>query len=79
MPTDETVTNVIARNLRAEIARMELTQAKFGDLLDMRQQALSRRLMGETPWTINELIGAARALEVPLSALVPDSLRDATP
>jgi len=38
----------------------------------MRQQALSRRLSGRTPFTIDELARIASALDVPLSHLVSD-------
>jgi transcriptional regulator with XRE-family HTH domain len=79
MPTPETVTGIIRQNLRVAMAREEKTQTQLGELLAMKQQGVSRRLTGTVPWSINDLIEVAKALDMPLSELVPDSLRDATP
>jgi len=58
--------------VKAEMARRSHSQVSLAPLVGMRQQALSRRLSGRTPFTIDELARIASALEVPLSHLVSD-------
>jgi len=54
------------------MARRSHSQVSLAPLVGMRQQALSRRLSGRTPFTIDELARIAGALEVPLSRLVSE-------
>jgi transcriptional regulator with XRE-family HTH domain len=67
-----TPTQTVVAAVKAEMARRSHSQISFAPLVGMRQQALSRRLSGKTPFTIDELARIASALEVPLSHLVSD-------
>lgn len=57
-------------NVRAEMARKGLSQTALAELLGISQTAVSKRLRGDTPWDINELIRAADTLGVPLETLL---------
>lgn len=52
------------------MARRHHTQSSLAESVGMRQQALSRRLSGATPFTIDELAAIAETLSVPLAELV---------
>lgn len=54
------------------MARRSHSQVSLAPLVGMRQQALSRRLSGRTPFTINELARIASALDVALTDLVAE-------
>jgi transcriptional regulator with XRE-family HTH domain len=54
------------------MARRSHSQITFAPLVGMRQQALSRRLSGRTPFTIDELARIASALDVALADLVAE-------
>ncbi|AQT78279.1 hypothetical protein B1R94_02070 [Mycolicibacterium litorale] len=56
------------------MARSQRTQAVLAKAIDMKQQALSRRLSGQTSFTIDELGKIAVALDVPLAALVGEAV-----
>lgn len=60
----------VANNIRAEVARRRLSQVKLAEQVGIRQQALSRRLNGTTPFRIDELARIAEVLDMPLSELV---------
>ena len=60
----------VANNIRAEVARRRLSQVKLAEQVGIRQQALSRRLNGTTPFRIDELARIAEVLDIPLSELV---------
>jgi len=62
----------VAANIRAKMAYAEHTQTTLAELIGMTQQAFSRRMTGQTPFTLDELGRIASALDVPLSALVGD-------
>ncbi|MGV0582790.1 helix-turn-helix transcriptional regulator [Mycobacteroides chelonae] len=65
--TDERV----AANVRAELARAGENQASLAPRVGMSQQALSRRLSAQVPFTVTELSRVAGALGVPIGALTP--------
>ena len=69
MAADEDAIRV-ANNIRAEVARRRLSQVKLAEQVGIRQQALSRRLNGTTPFRIDELARIAEVLDIPLSELV---------
>lgn len=73
MPSDSHAQRVAA-NVRAEMARSKRTQAALAHDIGMKQQALSRRLAGITPFTIDELGRIAEVLEVPLHGLVGEAV-----
>lgn len=47
------------------------TQQEFGEAIGVAQQGVSKRLIGEIPFDVNELAAAAAFLNVPLDALFP--------
>jgi transcriptional regulator with XRE-family HTH domain len=55
------------------MARRSHSQVSLAPLVGMRQQALSRRLSGRTPFTIDELARIAGALDVALADLVSEA------
>lgn len=67
-----TLADVVAQNVRAEMARSSYTQASLAPKLHLSQQALSERLRGKVKFDINEIGSIATVLGVPLSALVPN-------
>lgn len=79
MPTEETVTSAIRMNVRVAMVRRGLTQADLAAAVGVNQQGVSKRMNGQVTWSIHELISAARALNAPLSDLIPDSLVNETP
>jgi transcriptional regulator with XRE-family HTH domain len=60
-PTD------VAANLRAEIARQRKRQTDLAAALGISAPALSRRLKGETPISVDELQVLADRLDRPMS------------
>ncbi|MCV7186995.1 helix-turn-helix domain-containing protein [Mycolicibacterium thermoresistibile] len=68
MPCDSQSQRVAA-NVRAEMARTKRTQSALAHSIGMKQQALSRRLSGRTPFTVDEIAEIARCLDVPVAAL----------
>lgn len=48
------ITVAVADEIRAELARRRKSQADLADALHMTQAAISRRLSGTTPITIDE-------------------------
>lgn len=61
----------IAAEIRAEMARRKVSQVKIAALLDISQVGVSRRLRGETPLDVNELVKIADYLGVPITHLMP--------
>lgn len=66
-----TPTAQTGKNVRAEMARAGVTQAALAAELGISQAAVSARLLGRTPFDINELTAVADALNVPLTTLLP--------
>ncbi len=64
-----TTTAAAGVNVRAEMARKGLSQAQVGAHLAMSQAAVSAKLRGLTPFTIDQLASIAALLEVPLETL----------
>lgn len=60
----------VGSNVRAEMARRDLTQQRLASEIGMAQQSLSRRLRGDTPLTVDELQAIADVLGVPAAALL---------
>jgi transcriptional regulator with XRE-family HTH domain len=61
-----------ADNVRAELARRGITGADLARRLGWSNAAVSRRLQGAAPLTIEHLTAIAVEIEVPLSSLVAD-------
>ena len=73
MPADRTPT--VADNIIAEIARHGRTRSGLAHVWGMSVMAVSRRLSGATPITVDQLIAAARWLDIPVTTLLPDTER----
>lgn len=56
-------------NIRAEMARHRISQTAVGDRLGLSQAAVSAKLAGKTPFTIDQLAAVADLLNVPLERL----------
>lgn len=59
----------IAANVRAELARHDVTQIQIAELLGLTGAAVSRRMRGETPFRDNELARIAEHLGVSITVL----------
>jgi len=58
------MTPTVNRNIKAELARSGFRQADLAQKLKIGAPALSRRLAGTVPWTLEELTTAAEFLGV---------------
>jgi transcriptional regulator with XRE-family HTH domain len=67
---DGSITQRIASNVRAEMARRSETQTSLAGKLGRTQSSLSRRLCGQVPFDVVELGTIAKVLNVPLACLV---------
>lgn len=65
------LTEDVAGNVRAEMARRRIGQPQIAQALGLSQASVSRRLMGQTPIDVNELEVIAQVLDVPISTLLP--------
>lgn len=61
----------VRANVRAELARANLSQTDLAEGLHTTQQAISRRMSGKVPFDTDEIEAIAAFLGVPVSALVP--------
>lgn len=64
------VMHTVGANVRVEIFRAGRTQDDVAALLHIGQSSLSRRLSGEVPFRIHELVLISRALGVPVAAFL---------
>lgn len=60
----------VARNIRAEMVRSDVKQAALATGLGLTPGAVSHRLTGRTPITIDELVQVARLLSVSVATLL---------
>lgn len=63
------MSQAIARNVRAELARRRLTQEQVGAEIGLTQKAMSRRLTGEVEFSGSELQKLAEVLGTPVATL----------
>lgn len=63
----------IAANVRAEMARRQVTQRQIADTIGKSQAAVSSRMTGESHFRIHELQQIAAFLEVPIGKLIEPS------
>ncbi|WP_079670459.1 helix-turn-helix domain-containing protein [Mycobacteroides abscessus] len=68
--TTMSFTSRVAANVRAEMARGQITQQSLASRVELSQQAISRRLTGRQPFNTEELQGIAEALGVGIEQLV---------
>ena len=78
MATDETITSVIRTNIRVAMARADVSQKDLGNAIGVSQQGISQRMHGSSRWSVEEILGVAQYLGVPVSELMPDSLTAGT-
>jgi transcriptional regulator with XRE-family HTH domain len=67
-----TATDVTASNLRGEMARQRRRQTDLAAVLHISQAAVSRRLSGETPLNVDELVAVAEWLDVTVGFLISE-------
>ena len=60
---------VVAANVRAELARRRLTGVAVARELGLTQPAMSRRLTGDVPFTAVEVWRLSQILDVPIESL----------
>ncbi|WP_449281211.1 helix-turn-helix domain-containing protein [Leucobacter sp.] len=61
----------VANEVRACIARIGASRAAVEDAIGISQSALSRKLRGESAFTVDELLGLASFLDVEASEFFP--------
>lgn len=67
------VAAAVAAEVRAEVARKQISQDKLAAQVGCSRQALNRRLTGTTPFDVAELAAIAEALGVPVTQFLPAS------
>lgn len=65
-----TPTALTGSNVRAEMARLGVSQSKLAASLGISQSSLSKRLQGHTPFSIDELVTISKALDIALDRLL---------
>ena len=75
MGTNETPNGLdeVLRNIRAEMARSDCTQAHLAQALGVSQVAVSKRMRGVVPLSVPELLTVAGFLNVPAADLLKDA------
>ena len=74
-----TVSEIVASNVRAEVARAGITQRNFARLIGLSQSNVSHRWNGERAWKLDELGFIADALGVSVADLVTPTGRERCP
>ncbi|WP_328856854.1 helix-turn-helix domain-containing protein [Williamsia herbipolensis] len=69
-PTGHPRRSAVAANVRAELARRQVTVAELATRLQVGRSSIFRRLNGDLPWTVDELWSVADTLEVPIARLI---------
>src|ERR1022692_4135759 len=69
---DNRTYRVIAAEVRAELARKQLSGVRAARALGWTQNYISRRLSGTVPFDVADLIALANLLEVPVTTFFPD-------
>lgn len=72
-------TDVVASNVRAEMARRRITQRDVATALGIAHSAVSHRLTGRTTFDVNELAVIAGLLGVEVAHLVHGVSSDSSP
>jgi predicted transcriptional regulator len=61
---------IVAATVRAELARRGQSQEALGQILNLSQSAVSRRLSGRKAFDVAELAKIAEHLEVPMAVFL---------
>jgi len=67
---DSSPSRTVAANARAEIARLGRTVQPIAEQIGQNRVTLGRRLSGQLPFTIDEIVALSRVLGVPLATLL---------
>lgn len=67
----QTPTERSAGSIRAELARRKISGRQMGTDLGWTRNKTQRRLSGDHPLTIDELVAVARYLDIPLAQIAP--------
>ena len=70
-PSGRTVNELVGELVHGAMWRRKLSQTEFAKQLGITQSALSRKLHGNRPFDIEELLLIAVILELPITALIP--------
>jgi len=70
MPKPDSLRLTLAGEVRAVMARRNVTQRDIADLLGLSQPSISERLRGQVPWTVEELVAVADHLDTSVAALL---------
>lgn len=69
----ETVSQRVAANVRAEAARLKMSQRDIADALGISQSSANRRYLGVTPIDVEELYTLADSFGVEVTRLLPEA------
>lgn len=61
----------VAGEVRAEMARQQISQQRVADVLKVSRQAFNRRITGDIPFDVAELEKIAEFLGVPVTNFMP--------
>lgn len=64
VPDQQRLTDVVAEEVRAQLARARMTQTQLAEILGLPQSAVSNRLRGKVPFSVDDLEVVAGALGV---------------
>ena len=67
----KTLTQLVATEIRVEMARQDLRQSQLARAIERTEQWLSVRLRGKQPIDLNDLALIAHGLDVPVHQLLP--------
>lgn len=67
-----TYREAVAAEVRAQMGRRRITQGQLAKALGMSQAAVSRRLTGELPFDLDDVLVMAQRFNVALSDLIPE-------
>jgi transcriptional regulator with XRE-family HTH domain len=68
---EQSASQLTAAVVRAELARRKIRGADLAAVLGLSRTTMWRRLNGEHPFDINELVAVAAHIGVPVSDLLP--------
>lgn len=65
-----TPSRTVAGNIRAELARHGHVHQDLADAIGLNRVTLGRRLSGQLPFTIDELVAVAAFFKIPLATVL---------
>lgn len=74
LSVEQQVNRLVADEIRSWMARRRLHQAWLADVLGLSQAAISKKLRGDAPFSVTQLLQLAGALDLSLSELMGQSL-----